>query len=520
MMKRISLVTAILVSLNCVAQSYSVKWGELSKKNGRLVSVIPVLGSDFYALRWAGGIMLGAYRLAQYDNFVQSNSSKIEVKVEGGIGTFEDVRMINGKLMVFISDKKDKENHFFMQEYTKDMTPKGPSIELASYDIEKGMRQGFFNVIQSRDKEFFAVVWEIPGKKDKADKYGFKVFDNDMNKVSEGEYALPFESKYSEINQHYLSNTGDYFLSVTEYEKNESKGLFKTATNYKSLHIYHVTPDDLEGFELDLDGKRIQAYSMSSDNNHIFSIVGAYGEKGAFGISGLMNLQLDFDKKNIIYQGFEKFGKDFITQGWSDRQKKKADKKKTEPQFYEYVMRQSEVTKDGSVVGSLEQYYVREVSTYNASTKTWQTNYYYYYNDIIAFKINSDGKYDWLKKIPKYQTSVNDGGYFSSYERFVNDGKLCFIFNDHVKNYNESGDFIAKDFVYPANYSKKRNAVAIVEIDLKTGEVSRKKFFNREDVGAIAVPKQFTVNYLNNEMLIYTVKGKKEKFGLVTLKED
>jgi len=61
--------------------------------------------------------------------------------------------------------------------------------------------------------------------------------------------------------------------------------------------------------------------------------------------------------------------------------------------------------------------------------------------------------------------------------------------------------------------------VAIAEIDLKTGESSRKTFFDRSEVEALAVPKLFDVNYEYGKMLLYTVWGRKEKIGVLNFKD-
>ena len=63
------------------------------------------------------------------------------------------------------------------------------------------------------------------------------------------------------------------------------------------------------------------------------------------------------------------------------------------------------------------------------------------------------------------------------------------------------------------------NTVAICEIDLQSGEVSREMYFDRDDLGAIVVPKLFDVDYRTNEMLFYAVRGKKEQFGRLTFGE-
>ena len=96
---------------------------------------------------------------------------------------------------------------------------------------------------------------------------------------------------------------------------------------------------------------------------------------------------------------------------------------------------------------------------------------------------------------------------------------MYFIFNDNDKNYDEAGNFIDVQKISAANYSKQRNAVALTEIDLETGEMKRKTFFDRSEIGALAVPKLFDVNYQTGEMLLYSIWGRKEKFGLLRFNE-
>jgi hypothetical protein len=519
---RILILSLLFISLNVSVKSQNnIEWSDLSRRTGKLVSILPNSGKNFYALRWTGGMLLGNYTVSSHENLVLTATGKVVMQANEGMASYEGIATINGKVIVFLSDRKEGRNHMYMQEYDREMKRSGSAQEIASYELEKGRSKGFFNILTSRDKQFFGVVWEIPGKKDEKDSYGFKVFDSNMNVTTEGDYKLPYPGKLSEITQHYLTNKGDYFISVVEYSEPDKK-IFNKYLYYKAMHVMQLTNEGIEVFDIDIEGKRVEAMTMSSDNDHVFTFIGIYGEYGKSGVNGLFFLRADFDKKALIDQGFEKFGNDFITQDWSDRQKEKAQKREEkgrgEPQLYNYVVRQSEVLKDGSIVGSMEQYYV-VVHTYtDPRTGATRTTYTYYYNDIIAFKVGQSG-FEWLKKINKYQVSTNDGGPYSSYERYVNDGKLSFIFNDNIKNYDEQGNFIGDGRLYPANFGKNKNAVALVELDLETGEMRRNTFFDRKEITALAVPKLFQIDYSTNELLLYAVFGKKEKFGLMKISE-
>ena len=313
------------------------------------------------------------------------------------------------------------------------------------------------------------------------------------------------------------------FLAVTEFSEPEKKTLFKSKKDYKALHIIHIAEDGLQDFELNFKGKRIDAMAMSSDENGIFTITGIYGDKDKFGVEGVFHQKVNVENHEILHEGFKIFDKEFVTQGWTEREKKRASRRenngKGEPKLYNYMMREAAIFEDGSIVGTMEQYYVQIVSSTNSQTGQTTNTYEYYYNDIIAYRINADGEFDWIEKIRKHQVSTNDGGPYSSYESFIDKGKLYFIFNDNSKNYNEAGEFLNNERLYTANYGKRKNAVALASVDLKTGEKSRKTFFDRKDIQAIVVPKMFDVNYGNNQVLLYAIWGRKEKVGVLKLED-
>jgi hypothetical protein len=495
----------------------------MSKKRGNLIYMLPSGEDEFYALRWTGSRMFGHYQVTRHKNLEPIGTGTIKIYADGSIANFEGARVIGDQFVVFLSDKKDGYNHIFMQPYGKDLKPEGESVLLAKYKLEKGQGKGWFDIRMSNNKEFFAVVWQIPGKKDTRHRYGFKIFDTEMNEINDGDYPLPFDSKLSQIHSHYISDQGEYFLTVTEFQEDETKKLFKDNRSFKALHIYHIAEDGLQDFELDIEGKRVEAIAMTANGKDIFTITGIYGEKDETGVNGVFYQTANLKTHEVLDQGFKEFSKEFITQGWSEKAKKKAKRReergKGDPKLYNYQMREAIIQDDGSIVGTLEQYYIQIQNYTDTRTGQVTNTYYYYYNDIIAYKIGVDGEFEWLEKVRKHQVSTNDGGPFSSYESFVSNNKLYFIFNDNVSNYNIDGSFADPDRLNAANYSRKRNVVAIAEIDLESGEQKRKTFFNRSDVTSLAVPKLFEVNYNTGELLIYTIYSRKEKIGLLKFDE-
>ena len=152
------------------------------------------------------------------------------------------------------------------------------------------------------------------------------------------------------------------------------------------------------------------------------------------------------------------FRKEFISMNFNEKSSFRSRRKRNrEQELYNYKIRDIFTLNDGSLVGSIEQYYIFERSSYDSRTGLTSTIYYYYYDDIIAFKIGHDKSFDWQKKINKSQVSTNDGGPFSSYSSFTDGSKLYFIFNDNLKNYNDEGKFLqSNNECYPFNLSRRK----------------------------------------------------------------
>lgn len=517
-MKFLSCIALVLLtSVYLRAQDFQLEWGEMVPKKGVLLQVLPKQTNEFYTLRWAGGRLFGHYTVSTYEGLKAGKQGNIRMYAENSMANFEGVETIGGNFVVFLSDKKDGKNHFYMQAYDAELAPKGDAKVLASYDLSGGGSKGWFQFRRSPDNNYMGVIWEIPGKATTRDKYGFVVYDSTMTIVNEGEYPLPFASKDVEIFSHHIASNGDYFMAIAEYDPDDKGGLFRNKSNYKALHIYHISPDGLQDFTMDIHGRRVNALAMTSDENKIFTITGTYSSQDGKGETGVFYQRINFENDQVLSEGFRPFEKDFIMEGWSDRDVRRAEKReddgKGQPQMSNFVMREAVILSDGSMVGTMEQYFIQTRTYSDARTGQLSTTYYYYYNDIIVFKINPEGEFDFLEKIRKYQVSTNDGGPFSSYEVFLKDSSMYFIFNDNVDNYDENGSFTNPERIHVTSYTKRKNVVALVEIDMRSGTQNRTTFFDRNEVNTLAVPKLFKVNREDHEVLIYTILGRKEKFG-------
>lgn len=502
----------------------NITWTHLERKSGSLLSLLtnPDNPEEFYALRWSGGNMFGSYRVSRHEKMEKVANQRLKIYADNSIAKFEGIKVFNNELIVFLSDKKEGKNVLYMQRYDKDIKPINDATEIASFDLDNRGYKGWFRIILSDNNDYLGAVWHIPGKRTQQDKYGFKIFNRDLEVVNDGDYSLPFEPEMVKVHSHLLSDTGDYFLSFIEYQEADTKKLFGPDKEFKAFHIYHIAKDGLQEFNFQFGDKIVAAVAMSTNDDNIFTFTGVYSEKGDEGVKGVFFRMVNLATGETLKEGEKEFDPDFITQGWTERELSKAEKRqkrgKGGPALYNYQMKEAAIQPDGSIIGTMEQYYIEIRNSYDPYSGQNSNSYYYHYNDIIAYKVDLNGEFVWIKKIRKYQISTNDGGPFSSYEAFITDNKLHFIFNDNIGNYDESGKFDADDRLYSANYTKRKNTVALASIDLETGDLKRNTFFDISEINAIAVPKLFAFDKRNDYLLLYAIwSASKEKFGMMKI---
>jgi hypothetical protein len=167
---------------------------------------------------------------------------------------------------------------------------------------------------------------------------------------------------------------------------------------------------------------------------------------------------------------------------------------------------------DGGAILVAEQYYEVMVQSYDPTTHAYTYTYYYYYNDIIVVSINPAGEIAWAKKIPKYQVSRNDGGYYSSFTFSVSGNKMYFMFNDNAKNL-KMNDETSQKFRYMNN--PKKSVAILVSMD-SNGNQDRQSMFNNNDLKIILRPKLF-MQMNEHRMILYGEKGSTYKLADVKM---
>ena len=505
-----------------------VKWGKKQRlgKNTSLGNPVAFEDGNLYMLKRKPRKLFSKtakYEIARYnDNMALEKILPLELKEGKKWKTLDQVVYMKEEMVLFSSFKnqKLKKNFLFFQTIDKKtLKPNNDLKKIAEIDYSDNSRYnaGNYGFEMSRDSTKFMVYYNLPYNKKEKEKFGFHVYDQQMNTLWNKNITLPYTDKLFHVGDYELDNEGNVHI-IGRIFKDRVKLERFGKPNYKfEILSYYDQGNSLEKYQIQTEDKFLtdMQIAISDEQNIICS--GFYSDEGTYSVKGSFFFKIDRESKAIISKNYSEFSIDFITQhmkpGKQKRIKKRAKKGKNR-ELYEYDLRDIIIKDDGGIVMIAEQFYIRVVTNTrtnsNGITAT-TTSYHYYYNDIIVVNISADGTFKWTEKIAKKQHTVNDDGHYSSYDVAVVGDKLHFIFNDHKKNMEYKGD--GKRLRYYKGKKSKSLAV-MVTLDAN-GKQSKKALFSVKDKKMYLRPK-FCKQLLANQVLVYGQKGRNHYLGKMT----
>jgi hypothetical protein len=516
------LLTLILICFSFYSSSqYSFEWGTPVKTRSYIMDIFNQHGNSFKASTFRG---FSQYRIATYKDLKFISETQFECLVDGKENNqLEGICEIDSKILIFTS--KDNEDRTSKILYVHEFKDSGSKVQIegkkiASFDYDKqNKRRTGYTLIISEDKQKLGVTYYSAPKKQKDNekgKYGYFIMNTDLEIENEGTFDDVLDEAGESIVEYRISNQGSLFLVTSVSKKDEPS----------TMKFYKVTENNINSLELNIGDKYINQISIAIDKKENFVVSGFYGTRAikgqtrGTGVRGVFFSVIDPKSEKIINSGFNEFDDDFILMGATEKQKERAEKRKEkkgiEPSLYNFKMRYFEKMDDGESFGVAEEYYYTVHTSTDPKTGATSTTYTYYYNDLIAFKLDKNGEMIWKKRIQKSQISRNDNGRLSSFTMKVLKDKAYIIFNDNLKNYDvNTKKYLDNGDVYPMTFSKKNNAIAICELDLKDGEVSRKFLSTKNELGATLIPRLCVPDRENPSILLYTRNKKAEIVGRI-----
>ncbi len=374
-------------------------------------------------------------------------------------------------------ENKQNQHQLYAQKIEKDGNFNGKLVLIDKIESEKKSNSGIFLIWPSEDNSKFLVINNPPFEKYQDEIFNFKVYDSELNNISNIGTSLPYKDKNVSIIDYYLGNDGAiYMLTCIELEKEQrEKG---QSPYFYSILLINPKTAELSEFKIELSSKNIEEVSFRIDNkNNKLICAGFYSnlkptEYTGKDIDGFFFLRIDALSKEIEAKGFKEIDKNMVAEL---SKKKKAEGDKGVSKSFEIV---DVVNKsDGSITLISEyqnDYVVYSTTTSSNGVTTTKRTDYYDRNNIFVINVNPDGKVLSLIDIPKKQNTVNDKAMFSSFLLFENADRLFLFYNDHPDNLKSDIKTIKDVTKMP---SIRKACLVAVEIN-KDGSYTKSKIYD------------------------------------------
>ncbi|MGB0915539.1 MAG: hypothetical protein ACPGVI_05670 [Crocinitomicaceae bacterium] len=320
---------------------------------------------------------------------------------------FVDVRkeVLYGQTFDWDSGKLSKPQEIFTQKYEKKRG--GINYELKT----------------SSDDQLLLLTIHPPTKRGEKEAVTFEVYDSELERLySEEEVVFEEEDKNYSINETLLGDNGNIYLLGTKYTpRNRKLGIEAGPVEYE---IITISDGNQENTAIKFDDKIADDISMTISEDGVLYVGGYYRVEDGIGIDGSFLFEINKESGEVENEIWDEFTKEFITEGWSDRQvakaKKKEKKKGTDLGLSNLEFRSVVKHDDGSISMVGEVFWITYHTSTDANGNT-TTRTVYHYGDLVVSKISDQGEFVSHGRLKKHHT------YSGAYEYFNLNNEVAVI---------------------------------------------------------------------------------------------
>jgi len=383
------------------------------------------------------------------------------------------------------------------------------AVSISGFIPMGGVTRDKFHFNTSYDNSKLLVQFRLypDNKNDKVnyDKIGMYVFDGDIKPVWNKTIKMPYTEAQMNNLDYSVDSEGNAYILSQVYATKSPKEIVKGKVNYH-MEMLKVAKGSgfVEKIKVGLDNKLIQNVWIFETADNYMTCAGFYTDYDSDDANGIFTFRQNIDGR-ITNKTTHAFPVELVNMYKKERIQKK-NKKKGNSDFDNLQLTQLVAQDDGSVVIIGEQRYtVTTTYTSNGSTRTKTT---YYYDDMLAAKINEDGNLAWMKKLPKRQKGARGIGAMSYFLAQDDNKNIHLLFLDNQKNLQLSTTEVPAYHVDGAG-----GFLTDYRIDINTGDTKKQNYFDVREVAGMKI-YQFTPSRIEytgkNKCIIEAYKKKKE----------
>lgn len=424
----ISMLCILLSLLSVPASAQRQEWSNSRKLKGTAVFT-RVLGEN------ANGIFLMRYRnrfftrsviVEKYRGHLGFNFSRNILLRKSRLASLE----LNDEGLLFFTagyNKGTMKNELFAQYYDFNVLPKTKSKLIASAALSESYDRGDFQIYPSSDLKHYGVCFTEKSTKGNRIIH-LEILDSDLNSVKSRTFEIPV--KYEDFLRVDVQtdNNGRMYLLMKE----KSRSGRKTEINREPWRLFrwNAINDSLTDYTLNDTGLFLQKARISIDRQRDEVLVTAFcSNQGPEGFNGVYTFKLGNQSPSSPVRTITMFSKEIMV----DLIGEHPDMDNAEA--YEFEQLKAVPMSNGGIAVIAERASMsseEDVIYVNGIPQNTSRNIYNF-DDVFIFSLDSAGHISWHKMINKSQSSLNDGGYYSSVIIGVTPGNIHIIFNDKMR---------------------------------------------------------------------------------------
>lgn len=422
-MKAILILFISLISLQLTAQKHyedvTITFGDLKLEKSKKVLLISAFKIDEGYLIFKKEPIKGPggwrYFIETFDDNLKSlKTTDVSQQFEDENYIIKEITRVGNSYVLFSikNFKSESKDVLYIQTFNWD-TGKLSSPNKLHSQIYEGKRNRLQFVSRTSTNNRFLMYEVYIIKKGEPVKTNYTVFDENLEEV----WSIDKVSFDEEDGRHYeeksalIGNNGRiYILGSRQILRDRKAGVKQSKKEYE---IALVSEEGIEITKINAKSHKLDDVSMTQTKDKTIFFGGYYLGEDVSGIEGVFLFTLD-NELEVNDEIWSEFSHEFITQGWSNRQTKKAKKKEDKGTLGLNNLYLRRVVKhdDGSVSMVGEIYWITVTTTTNANGGT-STKTTYHYGDLIITRISAEGEVLNQTKISKHHTYSGAYEYFS-----------------------------------------------------------------------------------------------------------
>jgi hypothetical protein len=306
----------------------------------------------------------------------------------------------------------------------------GKSRLLTRIDASVFKSNTAINFQASVNRSNYAMVFFTNGSERNTSVLHILGFDDSMNPTYNKSFNIQFAPDDVVISGFECDNEGNAYLLIDFPRSGERSRRDKDLRDF-FVYSYYKSLDKTLEYKIDQDSVFINDIGLAVNNyNKTVCVAGFYSDENNNKISGSFVYSIDATSTLLQSKYYEPISKAFTSRLIGSMLNE------TSGNLTDLYVRRIIPRSDGGCTIVAEKYYEsRQTYTYYANGfPQTASRITYNFDEIVVISKNADGKTQFQDFIKKTQSSMNDGGYFSSFVLLNTNDKLSFIYNSDVSS--------------------------------------------------------------------------------------